>query len=108
MEEYGTDDSQSFRVFPRVSMADEDEESGPGQTVYADFDFSVCFLIGGRLTLDYDKNMALFKVNRHLTLFRIQHYNPPGLQGIPLHQCKYSLKVSSLLSCAELQYKVQC
>ena len=52
-------------------MADEDEESVPGQTVYADFDFAVCFLIGGRLTLDYDENMALLKVNRHLTLLRI-------------------------------------
>ena len=51
--------------------------------------------------LDNDENMAL------LTLLRIQHYNHPGLQGIPLHQCDYSLKVSSLLSCAELQYKVQ-
>ena len=88
-------------------MADEDEESGTGQTVYADFDFAVCFLIGGRLTLDYDKNMDLLKVNRHLTLFRFQHYDHPGLQGILLHRCKYSLKVSSLLSCAELQYKVQ-
>ena len=57
--------------------------------------------------LDYDENMALLKVNRHLAPFRIQHYNHPGLQGIPLHRCKYSLKVSSLLSCAELQYKVQ-
>ena len=99
---------KSFQVFPRGSMADEDEESVPGQTVYyADFDFSMCFLIGGRWTLDYDENMALFKVNHHLTLFRIQHFNHPGLQDIPLHQCKYSLKVSSLLSCAELQYKVQ-
>ena len=107
MEEYGTGDRESFRVFPRESVADEDEESVPGQTVYADFDFSVCFLIGGRLMLDYDENMALLKVNRHLTQLRIQHYNHPGLQGIPLHRCKYSLKVSSLLSCAELQYKVQ-
>ena len=88
-------------------MANEDEESVPGKTVYADFDFSVCFLIGGQLMLDYDENMALLKVNRHLTLFRIQHYNHPGLQVTPLHRCKYSLKVSSLLSCAELQYKVQ-
>ena len=45
----------------------------------------MCFLIGGQLMLDYDGNMALLKVNRHLTLFRIQHYNHPGLQGIPLH-----------------------
>ena len=59
MEEYGTGDSQSFRVFPHESVADEDEESVPGQTTYADFDFAVCFLIGGRLTLDYDENMAL-------------------------------------------------
>ena len=88
-------------------MADEDEESVPGQTLYADFDYVVCFLIGGRLTLDYDENMAFLKVNRHLALFRIQHYNHRGLQGIPLHRCKYSLKVSSLLSCAELQNKVQ-
>ena len=65
------------------------------------------FLIGGRLMLDYDGNMALLKVNRHLALFRIQHYIHPGLQGISLHQCKYSLKVSSLLSCAELQNKIQ-
>ena len=107
MEEYGTGDSQSFQVFPRESVADEDEESGSGQTVYADFNFAVCFLIGGRLTLDYDENMALLKVNRHLTLLRIQHYNHPGLQGIPLHLCKDSLKVSTLLSCAELQYKIQ-
>ena len=56
--------------------------------------------------LDYDENMALLKENRHLTLFGIQHYNHPGLQGIPLHQCKCSLKVSSLLSCAELHYIV--
>ena len=41
-------------MFPRESAADEDEESGSGQTVYADFDFSMCFLIGGRLMLDYD------------------------------------------------------
>ena len=94
-------------MFPRESAVDEDEESGSGQTVYADFDFSMCFLIGGRLMLDYDENMALLMVNRHLTLLRIQHYNHPGLQGIPLHRCKYSLKVSSLLSCAELQNKVQ-
>ena len=91
-------------MFPRESVANEDEESGSRQTVYADFDFAVCFLIGGRLTLDYDENMALLKaVNRHLTLLRIQHYNHPGLQGIPLHRCKYSLKVSTLLSCVELQ-----
>ena len=94
-------------MFPRESAAAEDEESGSGQTVYADFDFSMCFLIGGRLMLDYDGNMVLLKVNRHLTLLRIQHYNHPGLQGIPLHRCKCSLKVSSLLSCAELQTKVQ-
>ena len=108
MEECGTGDSRSFRVFPRESAADEDEESaGSGQTVYADFDFAMCFLIGGRFMLDYDGNMALLKVNRHLALFTIQHYNHPGLQGIPLHQCKYSLKVSSLYSCAELQNKIQ-
>ena len=53
------------------------------RVTYADFDSAMCFLIGGRLRLDY------------------------RLQGIPLHRCKYSLKVSSLLSCAELQYKVQ-
>ena len=94
-------------MFPRESAADEDEQSGSGQTVYADFDFAMCFLIGGRLMLDYDGNMTLLKVNHHLTLLRIQHYNHPGLQGIPLHGCKYSLKVSSLLSCAELQNKVQ-
>ena len=64
---------------PHGSAADEDEESGSGQTVYADFDFSVCFLIGGRLMLDYDENMGLLKVNRHLALLRIQHYNHPGL-----------------------------
>ena len=46
-------------------MADEDEGGVPGQTVYADFDFAMCFLIGGRLTLDYDENMALLKVNLH-------------------------------------------
>ena len=40
-------------------MADEDEKSVPGQTLYADFDSSVCFLIGGRLKLDYDENTAL-------------------------------------------------
>ena len=91
-------------MFPRESVADEDKESVPGQTVYVDFDFAVCFLIGGRLMLDYDENMALLKVNRHLTLFRTHH--PAGLQGIPLHRCKYSLKVSTLLSCEELQYKV--
>ena len=78
-----------------------------GKPVYADFDYSECFLIGGRLTLDYNENMALLKVNGHLALFRIQHYNHPGLQGIPLHRSKYSLKVSSLLSCAKLQYKAQ-
>ena len=61
--EYGTGDSQSFQVFPRESVANEDEESGSRQTVYADFDFAVCFLIasGGRLTLDYDENMALLR-----------------------------------------------
>ena len=107
MEEYGTGDSQSFRVFQRESVADEDEESVPGQTVYVDFNFAMCFLIGGRLMLDYGKNMALLMINRHLTLFRIQHYNHPGLQGMPLHRCKYSLKVSSVLSCVELQYRVQ-
>ena len=70
-------------MFPRDSAADEDEESGSGQTVYADFDFAMCILIGGLLMLDYDGNMALLKVNRHLALLRIQHYNHPGLQGIP-------------------------
>ena len=94
-------------MFPRESAADEDEESGSGQTVYAYFDYAMCFLIGGRLMLDCDGNMTLLKVNRHLSLLRIQHYNHPGLQDIPLHRCKYSLKVSSLLSCAELQNKVQ-
>ena len=48
-------------MFPRESAADEDEESDSGQTVYADFDFAMCFLIGGRLMLDYDGNMALLK-----------------------------------------------
>ena len=43
MEEYGTDDSQSFRMFPCESMADEDEESVPRKTVYVDLDFSVFF-----------------------------------------------------------------
>ena len=46
-------------MFPRESAADEDEESESGQTVYADFDFAMCFLIGGRLMLDYDGNMVL-------------------------------------------------
>ena len=46
-------------MFPHESAADEDEESGSGQTVYVDFDFAMCFLIGGRLMLDYDGNMAL-------------------------------------------------
>ena len=36
-------------MFPLESAADEDEESGSGQTVYADFDFVMCFFIGGRL-----------------------------------------------------------
>ena len=72
-------------MFPRESVADEDEESVPWQTVYADFNFAVCFLIGGRLMLDYDEIMAILKVNRHLRSFRIQHYNHPGLQGISLH-----------------------
>ena len=94
-------------MFPCESVANEDEESVPGQTVYADFNFAVCFLIGGRLALDYDENMTLLKVNCHLTLLRIQYYNHPGLQGIPLHRCKYSLKVITVLFCAELQYKVQ-
>ena len=49
-------------MFPRESAADEDEESGSGQIVYADFDFAMCFLIGGRLMLDYDGNVALLKV----------------------------------------------
>ena len=40
-------------------MADDDEKSVPGQTLYADFDSAICFLIGGRLKLDYDENMAL-------------------------------------------------
>ena len=34
-------------------------KSVPGQTLYADFDSAICFLIGGRLKLDYDENMAL-------------------------------------------------
>ena len=59
IEECGTGNSQSFRVFPRESMADEDEKSVPGQTLYADFDSAVCFLIGGQLKLDYDENIAL-------------------------------------------------
>ena len=59
MEKCGTSDSQSFRVFPREPMADEDEKSVPGQTLYADVDSAMCFLIGGRLKLDYDENMAL-------------------------------------------------
>ena len=54
-------------MFPRESVADEDEESVPGQTVYADFNFAMCFLIEGRLMLDYDENMALLKVNHHNT-----------------------------------------
>ena len=40
-------------------MADEDDKSVPGQTLYADFDSAVCFMIGGRLELDYDESMAL-------------------------------------------------
>ena len=70
-------------MFPRESAADEDEESGSGQTVHADFDFAMCFLIGRRLMLDYDGNMALLKVNRHLALLRIQYYNHPGLRYPP-------------------------
>ena len=70
-------------MFLRESAADEDKENGSGQTVYADFNFAMCFLIGGRLMLDYKGNMALLNVNRHLALLRIQHYNHPGLQGTP-------------------------
>ena len=34
--------------------------------------------------LDYDVNMALVMVNRHLAaLFRIQYYNHPGLHASP-------------------------
>ena len=54
MEEYGTGDSQSFRVFPRESVADEDEESVLGKPY-------MLISIGGRLTLDYDENVAPFK-----------------------------------------------
>ena len=43
MEEYGTSDCQSFEVFLREFAADEDEESGSEQTVYADLDFAMCF-----------------------------------------------------------------
>ena len=45
-------------MFLREFVADEDEKSGPGKTVYAEFGSAVCFLIGGRLKLDYDGNMA--------------------------------------------------
>ena len=43
MEECVTGDSQRFRVLSRESMPDEDENSVPGQTLYADFDSAVFF-----------------------------------------------------------------
>ena len=70
-------------MIPHESAADEDEESGSRQTVYADFDFAMCFLIGGRLMLDYDGNMALVKINHHLALFRISITITLGFKAPP-------------------------
>ena len=39
----------------RESVADKNKEAGAGQTLYADFEFAVCFLIGGWLNSDYDE-----------------------------------------------------
>jgi len=50
--------SQSFWAIPRESVADKNEETVPGQILYADFEFAVCFLIGGWLQSDYDENTA--------------------------------------------------
>ena len=86
-------------VMPLESAADKNKESAPGQTLYADFKFAVYFLIGGCLKSDYDENSTFKRTTRRLELFRIQHYNHPGLQDILLYQCK---EVSSLLSSAEL------
>ena len=45
-------------MFPRESMADEDEKVFLGKP-YMLVSILLCFLIGGQLKLDYDKDMAL-------------------------------------------------
>jgi len=47
LAKYGTGDSRSFWAFPHESKFDKNTDTVPGQTVYADFEFAVFFLIGG-------------------------------------------------------------
>ena len=59
MAKCSTDDSPGFwaiRPIPCESVADKNKETVPGQTYYNDFNFAVCFLIGGWLKPDYNEN----------------------------------------------------
>jgi len=80
-------------------VADENKDTGPGQTLYADFEFAVDWRV-----IKVGLRRTFKRTTRRLELFRIQHFTITlDFQDILLHQCKYSLEVSSLLSCAELQ-----
>ena len=95
-------------MFPRESMADEDEESVAGQTVYADFKFSV-FFDWKTIDVGLRQKYGSFKGKSPSDIVQNSALQSPWASRHPSAsmQVTYSLKVSSLLSCAELQYKVQ-
>ena len=82
-------------------MTCEAERSHPGQSGYADFEFTIRFLVKRRFPVAHDENMSCKKVYHHLGLLRILRNNHPGVQATHPHQSKYSLTVSSLLCCEE-------
>jgi len=92
--------------FLRVSMLYETKESGFGQSGCADFEYDIIILIKRRFPVAHNENSSYKKVH-YLGLFRILHNYYPGVEDTHLHQSKYSLKVSSLLCCAELFYSMQ-
>ena len=96
--------SQKLSSCLQVSVAGEAERSDPVQSRYADFNFTIFFLLKRRFAVVHEENTSC--VYQHLGLFRICN-NHPGIQGIHQHQSKYSSKVSSVLCCAELLYSMQ-
>ena len=83
------------------------ERSDPRQSRYADSDFGIGFLMKKCFVVVNDENLSCERVQHQLGHFRILRYNHPCVQDIHPHQFKYSLKVSSLLCCAELLYSMQ-
>ena len=83
------------------------ERSDPRQSRYAASDFGICFLMEKCFVVVNDENLSCERVQHQLRDFRILRHNLPGVQDTHPHQSKYSLKVSSLLCCAELLYSMQ-